>query len=63
MNFMEKRPNVFRFIVERFPQRDVIKRMAFADNEVDAVRFALDNFFKDNPTQKVRPKRTYQIIV
>ncbi len=62
---MNTRYNPFRYIVEleRYPQRDIIKRMVFADNEIDAVRFALDDFFKTNKTQKVRPKRTYQIIV
>ena len=57
--------SILRWIVEleRSPQHDVVKRQVFADNEIDAVRFALDDFFKENKTQKVRLKRTYKFIV
>lgn len=53
-----------RWIVEleRYPQRDIIQRVVFADTETDAIRFALDNFFKENKKQKVRPRRTYNFI-
>lgn len=48
--------------LERFPQKDMIKREGFGLTQEDAVKNILDKFFAEHKTQKVRLKSCMELV-
>lgn len=48
--------------LERFPQRDTIKREGLGFTQEEAVKNILDKFFAQNKTQKIRLKSCIEVI-
>lgn len=48
--------------LERYPQKDFIKREGLGLNQEDAVKTMLDKFFAENKTQKVKLASCIEII-
>ena len=61
---MNEQSHIKKYILtlERFPQRDFIKREGLGYDQVEAVKHILDTFFSEHKTQKIKISQCMEII-